>query len=535
MVKSILYLISFLPLIFISSFWKSGVETQIKIHQNEFNENQYLVELNLENHDKLDFIKVEHEIPKDFLVEVEKTEGVDFKIEGNKIKIIWKNIGNKTSDLSYKLTNNSTNNYSEGFEIRRKLFYLKNNIKNIVKEKSVFSKKTKNNNEPKVPNPTHITCKREVKITEKSELLIELTLKTNEKITGFAKLTDAIPEGFMAIPVSTNDAIFSFIDNQAKFLWMEMPQEKEITVAYKLLIDEGLEGDFFLTGNFTYVFEKETQKYSIDLNKITLKKGKFPEIDNMENTPLKVVKKEEKEKIINEESSKDEDSLITTTENETILDNQENENQQVAVNEKDSGQLVFEEPISKKENVLSPEPKTPREKTKSLNDNKKESAEMAESTSESVDNNNKVSKEKNQEKKKVDEKSENLQANNQSKINTEEIKSDAKAVISSNIPMPNKGISYKVQLAAGKKNLPNFEQYFSKKYNFTQKIDLELHEGWNKYLTGNFDIYENARNKREEIINKHKFENGPFVTAYNNGRRITVQEALMISNQNWVK
>lgn len=532
MVKSILYLISFLPLIFISSFWKTGAETQIKINQNDFNENQYLVELNLENHEKLDFIKVEHEIPSDFEVEIENVEGADFKVEGNKIKIIWKNISNKTTNLSYKLTNNSANNYSEGFEIKRKLFYLKNNIKNAVSEKSVFSKKTKNNNEPKVPNPTHVTCKREVKITEKSELLIELTLKTNEKITGFAKLTDAIPEGFMAIPVSTNDAIFSFIDNQAKFLWMEMPQEKEITVAYKLLIDEGLEGDFFLTGNFTYVFEKETQKYSIDLNKITLKKGKFPEIDNMENTPLKVVRKEEKEKIINEESNKDEDSLITTTETETTLDNQENTSKQVAVTEKDSGQLVFEEPISKKENVLSPDPKKPKEKTKSLTDIKKEPTEIAESTSESANNNNEVFKEKNLEQKKVVEKSESLQANNQT---TKATKPDTKVSASSNIPMPNKGISYKVQLAAGKKNLPNFEHYFSKKYNFTQKIDLELHEGWNKYLTGNFDVYENARNKREEIINKHKFENGPFVTAYNNGRRITVQEALMISNQNWVK
>jgi hypothetical protein len=47
-------------------------------------------------------------------------------------------------------------------------------------------------------------------------------------------------------------------------------------------------------------------------------------------------------------------------------------------------------------------------------------------------------------------------------------------------------------------------------------------------------IYKGARNYREIIKDQHKIE-GPFVTAYNNGTRITVQEALMISKDQWVQ
>ena len=45
--------------------------------------------------------------------------------------------------------------------------------------------------------------------------------------------------------------------------------------------------------------------------------------------------------------------------------------------------------------------------------------------------------------------------------------------------------------------------------------------------------YKKARNKRESL-GSYKFP-GPFVTAYNNGDRITVQEALMITKQDWVQ
>ena len=92
-------------------------------------------------------------------------------------------------------------------------------------------------------------------------------------------------------------------------------------------------------------------------------------------------------------------------------------------------------------------------------------------------------------------------------------------------------ISYKVQLLAAHK-IAN-KKYFKDKHQYNDLFNIENHEGWVKYTTVEFNEYKTARNKRE-ALSKHKFP-GPFVTAYNNGERITVQEALMTSKQNWVQ
>ena len=51
-------------------------------------------------------------------------------------------------------------------------------------------------------------------------------------------------------------------------------------------------------------------------------------------------------------------------------------------------------------------------------------------------------------------------------------------------------------------------------------------------LVGNHSEYKKARDSRNELKN-HEFP-GPFVSAYNYGERISVQEALILSKQNWI-
>lgn len=95
------------------------------------------------------------------------------------------------------------------------------------------------------------------------------------------------------------------------------------------------------------------------------------------------------------------------------------------------------------------------------------------------------------------------------------------------------GVNYRVQIAAGK-NVVN-KSYFEKRHNWTNDFIIENHNGWVKYTTGSFQLYKDARDNREVVTQGgHKFD-GPFVAAYNEGIRITVQEALMISKQKWYK
>lgn len=100
------------------------------------------------------------------------------------------------------------------------------------------------------------------------------------------------------------------------------------------------------------------------------------------------------------------------------------------------------------------------------------------------------------------------------------------------VPAPEKGIFYRVQIAAGKNNLKH--DVFVKLYTFDEGFKLESLGGWFKYTTGHHSVYKQARNDRVRITGKYEKFKGPFVTAYNDGERITVQEALMISEQKWV-
>lgn len=99
------------------------------------------------------------------------------------------------------------------------------------------------------------------------------------------------------------------------------------------------------------------------------------------------------------------------------------------------------------------------------------------------------------------------------------------------IPDPETGVSYKVQIGAYRRDL-NVSYFKTQKvYEPVTKIE---HNGLNKYLVGKFEVYKDARDGRVNVWNSTPIKDA-FVTAYNDGERITVQEALMITKQDWVK
>lgn len=91
-------------------------------------------------------------------------------------------------------------------------------------------------------------------------------------------------------------------------------------------------------------------------------------------------------------------------------------------------------------------------------------------------------------------------------------------------------ISFEVQVAATKKAVVT--DYFKEKLNFRLPTTEEESEDWWKYSTGNHEEYAEARAMRNQIRENHQFL-GPFVIARRNGRRISVQEALTTTGQQW--
>lgn len=77
-------------------------------------------------------------------------------------------------------------------------------------------------------------------------------------------------------------------------------------------------------------------------------------------------------------------------------------------------------------------------------------------------------------------------------------------------------------------------QRLKKKFAIKESIKSEMQGGYSKFMIGSHSEYRSARDHRETMQNVNGVKSA-FVVAYNQGKRITVQEALMITNQKWFK
>lgn len=89
--------------------------------------------------------------------------------------------------------------------------------------------------------------------------------------------------------------------------------------------------------------------------------------------------------------------------------------------------------------------------------------------------------------------------------------------------LPEKGLYFRIQIAASRK-LVELPKHFQR-MNVNDEIRVEKQDGWLKYTIGSFHIYEEARKYRDSLCINSKLTDA-FIVAYNNGKRITIQEAL---------
>lgn len=92
-------------------------------------------------------------------------------------------------------------------------------------------------------------------------------------------------------------------------------------------------------------------------------------------------------------------------------------------------------------------------------------------------------------------------------------------------------VIFKVQVGAFRTPIQS-PAVFARKRLLGQIPVTELADGFTKYIIGKFEQYKLARDKRESVRSTVP---SAFVVAYNGSTRITVQEALMITNQKWIK
>lgn len=410
------------------------------------------------------FSRFQMEIPAGLKVIPEITSNADFSFSDKKVRMIWLRLPSKQEiTFSYKVIVDER--LKGNFSIDGQLSYILDNERKsvsttpksitilpsptvdpgLIVDISEFEEKVIQFIPGASDGSENVACIRQRPALNGSgsEYLVTLLVSKEDK-KKFAKIEETISPNFTAVSNDTKDGIFTFKNNVAKFLWMNLPAESQFTVSYRLIpVNGATVGAPDVKGLFSFLVNEKT--------------------------------------IVTDVAEVDKD-LLSLSESEV----------------KNLISEIKTRPVEAKETLFADA--TVKEGTANNGSTKKTVNQVTGST-----------KEKTVKKKSVRER--NLQN-------------------SAFLLVPENGIYYRIQVAAGHKTV-DIKRYF-KKYRLEKDVKKEEHGGWLKYSIGSFDEYKDARDYRVHIWNTTPI-NDAFVAAYNNGNRITVQEALMIADQRWYK
>jgi hypothetical protein len=409
----------------------------------------------------------------------------------------------------------------------------------------------------------------EAKISAGSQTEVTITInKENFSGPGRLKLDFGLADGLIPFENENDGASFTFSNKEALYIWYSIPSNETITIKYLISAKANTLGNKKITGTFSYLDENERKQVSIpDLyieiveekllannNTINCKRT-IEAIDNYFVVRIHTNKQQQKgfarikdnlpegftaksletagavfKNIDNSAKflwSELPASLESFTVSYKLIPPENNTN-----NFELEGFLSAEFLITENQNMTIDIPATKYnyESTKDITQQNTNSLDSTKNSSAEIANDIIIEEEENNDPN-VEIAEEIDQLNQTNFEEKEEISLNASNDNKIEINNSQTTISYKVQLLAAHKITS--KKYFKEKHQFNDIFNIENHEGWVKYTTGEYNEYKRARDKRETLT-RHKFP-GPFVTAYNNGERITVQEALMTSKQDWVQ
>ena len=431
---------------------------------------------------------------------------------------------------------------------------------------------------------THNAAK-EIAIGQEVEVNLIIN-KNNFSGPGRLRLDLSKAEGITVKENMSDGSSFTFKDNEVLFIWYDLPSDKSIVISYTIIAKENSNGIKKIAGDFSFINDNERKQLEVPaiifkVNSELVANENFKEnnsstssvrsIEKLENEYIVTVKttinnhkgfariKEELPKDFNAEEIETAGSIFKNTDgyakfiwtnlsdsiNEIIVKYKISNNKGIDTNFTISGVFSSEKLISEGYNSGIKIPVTEYIPFKEITENTETDTIDAENavqedikqdTSLELSSNNElnteenlvVSKETEIEKKKEKKKKKEKVVKKENEVVELKKNEVVKNIISTK--KVNNNVDYKVQILAGHRIIS--EKQVSNQFNYNGEYALETHDGWIKYTIGSNSRYSDARDSRNEL----KIYNfpGPFVTAYNYGERISVQEALILTSQNWV-
>ena len=412
-----------------------------------------------------------------------------------------------------------------------------------------------------------------------TEITVNVTIRKGN-LSGFARFQQDLPYGFTALALNSANADFSFQDQKVRLIWLRVPDDDKITFSYIIIANERLKGSIDLNGRFSYIDNNERKTVdtqprllainpSQNANSIDVHEySKLASIEAAASMASRSVALRQQPVWMEEDKM----YLVTLLINKDAVQFAKIEETvpngfTAACIDCKGGLFTFKNKVA--QIIWRDLPADPYfTVTYKLipNDGKAASESMHLSGVFTYMSNNKTLfstiVERNESFAGINREQVNdilrnvkVQVNEQpvqiaslvndpnsgksdspktgTKVDTS-MPSTGSTIYTDNndILAPGAGVYYRVQIAAGHKPV-NVQRYFNK-YKLEYVVMKEQHEGWIKYSVGPFNEYKNARDYRVHLGNTTTL-NDAFIAAYNNGKRITVQDALMTLNQKWYK
>jgi hypothetical protein len=450
-----------LGILLVNVFFGGDVSVNIEASGQIDAGKEMMVQVTINKGDLNGFSRFQMELPAGITATNMSSANADFSFKDQKVRLIWLRLPPEGT-LSFSFNIHCDERLKGIFDLNGKFSFIDNNERktidilpksvtinpsttidpNLIVDIREFGRM----NASKGPATGTVVCIRQKPIWSASNKNYIVTLLVNkESLKKFAKIEETVPSGFTAMSLDSKDGIFTFKDNKAKFLWMNLPVDPYFTISYKLIPAQGTTNPEIL-GTFSYILDDKTQTIMIIERDVDLANVNPEIVKNLIQSLPAVASNQ----IVN-----------SSTQVAKPFDVAQNTKKQVELTKK---QITKANP----ESTIAAVPKL-------------------------------------------------------TKLNTT-------SSSASDLLEPQSGIYYRVQLAAGHKQL-NSKRYF-KRYKLENKVLKEQHQGWIKYSVGSFNVYKDARDYRVHIWNTTSIDDA-FVAAYNEGKRITVQEALMVANQKW--
>ena len=479
MVRTLLFGLNVFVFLLIGSFQKEEVKMTQNLPTSLKPGESAVVIVEVDKSNVTGFAKFQIALDDGLTAEVVEAAGASFTFHDQKAKFIWMALPDaRKFTLKYRITADSKalgklsvdSRFSYIYENERKNYDVPAQYIAVGEAGELAKQQIKSGLEEKALNKSaSATANREITNVGINQWKVDLTIEKSD-LQGFAKIEETIPNGYTVIDLKSNSAVFSLDDTKVKYIWYDIPGSETIYVSYKLLPVIAMNAESpKITGDFSYLKNEETVAVAINDAGTIVEEEIFADVPDTTSDDLAE----------NENDVQDSSTQIETEELAEEIEEVEEITEVAEV-------IIREEKpkVETTEPKKTPEVKTPVVKTSPAND----IAQKQDSRS----------------------------------------KTDGNIV---NIPEPETGVFYRVQIAAGKNNLKT--DMFSKLYSFSEGYKLENNDGMFKYTTGYYQVYKSARDGRERITAKYDKFKGPFVTAYNDGERISVQEALMITSQKW--